>query len=116
MAITTVLGRREKSQDDQFLRFRVPTVGVSALADGTFRLVSARELHRVMGMKKAFSAWMEYQINRLALQEGNDYLRAPLLGVYGQVDARGDEVYLHPSVAIQIALLWRGSGSPILAD
>lgn len=116
MAITPVLGLREKSQDDHYLRFRVPTVGVKALADGTFRLIDARELHRVMGMKKVFSAWMKYQINRLSLQEGRDYLREPMLGVLGQVDARGDEVYLHPSVAIQIALLWRGSGSPILAS
>lgn len=115
MAITPVLGKREKTLDDQVRSFRVPTVGVKALADGTFRLIDARELHRVMGLKKAFSAWIEYQIERLGLQEDFDYAREPMLGKHGHVDSRGDEVFLHPSVALQIALLWRGTGSNMLA-
>lgn len=116
MATPAVLGSRQMTQQDRIRRLRIPTVGVSDLADGTFRLIDARELHRVMGMKKAFSAWIEYQIKRLELQEDFDYVRVPMVAKGGVQDMRGDEVYLHPSVAIQIALLWRGTGSPLLAD
>ncbi len=47
---------------------------------GSINSVNARELHKLLEIKKDFSDWIKQQIGRLNLVENKNYLRLPLKG------------------------------------
>lgn len=42
------------------------------------QVVSARELHEALGIKKDFTDWFKYQVDKLGLEDGKDF--TPILG------------------------------------
>lgn len=92
---------------DKLARYRLLTVGGGPLNDGSSRLVDARDLHKALDSKREFPHWMAYQIERLGLVEFQDYVPAARPSkqdfhtpVHGVTD-----YFLHPMVALQLALL-----------
>ena len=49
--------------------------------------VDARELHGNLGVKKKFADWIKYNIEKLTLIEGTDYITLPKIGTGGQFDS-----------------------------
>ena len=49
--------------------------------------VDARELHENLGVKKKFSDWIKYNIQKLNMSEGIDFATVPKIGTGGKFDS-----------------------------
>jgi anti-repressor protein len=66
-----------------------------SINDKQEQIVSARDLHRQLGINKRFTDWFKYQAEKLCLNEGNGFI--PILGETSDIGGR-------PSIDYQITL------------
>ena len=53
----------------------------SKISEEVQQTVNARELHEFLGIKKAFSNWIKYQIERFGFTEGLDFVKSQDVGL-----------------------------------
>jgi anti-repressor protein len=73
------------------------------IGDGKIQTVSARELHKFLGVKKDFSDWIKTQLKRGRFLEGRDFVVFPL---EGEVEGRPRiEYFLVVDAAKHVAMM-----------
>jgi anti-repressor protein len=56
--------------------------------------VQARDVHNVLGVRKAFTTWFQYHVKNMGLTDGNDFL--PILGENNGKRGRPSKDYTIP--------------------